>query len=65
MLFIFNKNKIISYAIAASVVVVLFLFSTLLMPQSEIELVPASTETTNELKNATDLNHMQKKPVIQ
>ena len=61
MLFVFNKNKIISYAIAASVVVVLFLFSTLLMPQSEIELVPASTETTNELKNATDLNHMQQK----
>ena len=39
MLFVLNKNKIFSYAVAASIVVCLFLFSITILPNSDVELM--------------------------
>lgn len=49
MLLVFHKNKIISYTVAASIVAVLFIFSTLLLPNKNVEIVPASSNTINDI----------------
>lgn len=51
MLFVFNKNKIISYTIATSVVAILFLFSISVIPNKDVELVQISSNITNEIEN--------------
>lgn len=53
MLFVFNKNKIISYTIAASVVVVLFLFSVAIVNTPDAKLIQVSSNITN----TTDQNN--------
>lgn len=49
MLFILNKNKIISYTIAASVVMILFVFSISFVPNKDVELIPISSNATNNI----------------
>lgn len=49
MLFVFNKNKIISYIVSASVVAILFLFSISLVPNKDIELIQISSNVTNNI----------------
>ena len=39
MLFVFNKNKIISYFVATSVVAVLFLFSVSIIPNDDVKMI--------------------------
>ena len=39
MLFVFNKNKIISYLVATSIVIVLFVFSVSVIPNSDTKIV--------------------------
>ncbi len=51
MLFVFHKNKIISYTIAASIVIVLFLFSISFMPNSNIQLIQVSSNVINAVEN--------------
>lgn len=51
MLFIFNKNKIISYTVAAGIVVTLFLFSMTFTPNMEVELIPVSSNVNNQITN--------------
>lgn len=59
MLFVLNKNKIISYAVAASVVAVLFLFSTFLLPKDNVQLVPASSSNVvNQVDNEIKQNNL-------
>lgn len=59
MLFVLNKNKIISYAVAASVVAVLFLFSTFLIPKDNVQLVPASSSNVvNQVDNEIKQNNL-------
>lgn len=53
MLFVLNKNKIISYTVAMSIVAVLFIFSTFLIPNENIELVQVSSNVTNNTINET------------
>lgn len=47
MLFVLNKNKIISYIIASSVVVGLFLFSISILPNQNVELIQISSNMIN------------------
>ena len=56
MLLIFNKNKIYSYAIAASIVVVLFVFSVLFLPNDNVKLIQVSSNTVNNniLENTSE-----------
>lgn len=49
MLFILNKNKIISYTIAASVVMILFVFSISFVPNKDVELIQISSNVTNNI----------------
>lgn len=47
MLLIFNKNKIFSYTIAASIVAILFIFSVLVLPNDDVRLIQISSNTVN------------------
>ena len=51
MLLVFNKDKMISYTVAASVVVILFIFSISLIPNPETKLMPVSSNITNDISN--------------
>ena len=51
MLFVLNRNKIISYTIATSVVAILFIFSIFLIPNSDIQLIQVSSNITNNISN--------------
>ena len=58
MLFVFNKYKIISCTITASFVIILFIFSMSLIPKSDTELVPISSNITNSIENKNDVNNI-------
>ena len=58
MLFVFNKDKIISCTIAASIVIILFIFSMSLIPKSDTELVPISSNLTNSIENKNNVNNI-------
>ena len=60
MLFVFNKNKIISYTIAASVVAILFIFSVSLIPNPDTQLIQVSTNVTNKINNNIQNNNVKK-----
>lgn len=56
MIYVLNKNKIISYVIASFIVIGLFTFSTSVIPNKDIELVKVSsnainTNTVNNINN--------------
>ena len=57
MLFVFNKDKIISCIIATTIVILLFLFSASLIPDSNTKLIQVSGKTTNTLNNNNLLNN--------
>lgn len=59
MLFVFNKNKIISYTIAASVVAILFIFSVSLIPNPDTQLIQVSTNVTNKINNNIQNNNLK------
>ena len=61
MLFILNKNKIISYIIASSVVIGLFLLSISIVPNQNVELIQISSNIANnsihnEVNNIEDVH---------
>ena len=60
MLFVFNKNNIISYTIAASVVAILFIFSVSLIPNPDTQLIQVSTNVTNKINNNIQNNNVKK-----
>ena len=47
MIYVFNKNKILSYVIASLIVVVLFVFSSSIIPNQDIELLKVSSNAIN------------------
>ena len=51
MLFVINKNKIISYVVAASIVIVLFIFSASVVPDPDTKLIQVSSNITNSIEN--------------
>ena len=55
MLYVFNKNKILSYMVASFMVIGLFTFSTSAIPNRDIQIVKVST---NVVENNTVNNIM-------
>ena len=51
MLFVFNKDKIISCAVAMSIVIVLFIFSVSLIQNSDTKLIQVSSNIANGIEN--------------
>ena len=61
MLFVFNKDKIISYIIAMSIVAFLFIFSIAFVPDKDVELVKASSNVINNtISVENDINNTGK-----
>ncbi len=58
MLFVFNKNKMISYVVATSIVIMLFMFSVSLIPSSDTKIVQVSSNLTNSIENKNDGNNI-------
>lgn len=59
MFFVFYKNKVISYLIAASIVSILFIGSIFIAPSSDIEVVPASSKQIEEDYHNTTKNYIK------
>ena len=59
MIYVLNKNKIISYVIASFIVIGLFTFSTSVIPNKDIELVKVSSNVinTNAVNNINNINN--------
>ena len=53
MLYVFNKNKILSYMVASFIVIGLFTFSTGVIPNKEIEISTYSSR--EEFKETIDI----------
>ena len=47
MIYIFNKNKIFSYIVASFIVLLLFAFSTSVIPNDDIQLLKVSANIVN------------------
>ena len=55
MIYIFNKDKIVSYMVASFIVIILFAFSTSIIPDKDIELLKVSVNAVNnEVNNYVD-----------
>ena len=46
MIYVFNKNKILSYMIASFIVVSLFVFSSSVIPNKDVELLKVSSNVS-------------------
>ena len=59
MIYVLNKNKIISYVIASFIVIGLFTFSTSVIPNKDIELVKVSSNAinTNAVNNINNIKN--------
>lgn len=70
MLFVLNKNKIMSYIVTSSVVVILFLFSISIIPSQDAKLVQISSNVLNNniydecYNSMNDSNNIHKKQNI-
>ena len=56
MIYVFNKNKIISYMVASFIVIALFTFSSSAIPNRDIQIVKVSSDvvennTVNNINN--------------
>ena len=49
MLYVFNKNKIISYMVASFIVIALFTFSSTAIPNRDIQIVKVSSNVTENI----------------
>jgi len=58
MIYVFNKNKILSYMVASIIVLMLFTFSSTIIPNKDIELVKVSINTS-ENNNENLLNNVK------
>ena len=57
MIYVFNKNKIISYVLASLFVLMLFAFHDNIIPNKDIELVKVSSNVA-ENSSENDLNNI-------
>ena len=61
MIYVFNKNKIISYMVASFIVIALFTFSSSAIPNKEIQLIKVSSnivENNNENNIIFNMNNI-------
>ena len=58
MIYVFNKNKILSYMVASFIVVSLFIFSISINPNKDVELLKVSSNvSTNTIINNCIINN--------
>jgi len=58
MIYILNKNKILSYMVASFIVIALFTFSSSIIPNKDIQIVKVSTNVTqNSIVNKIQNNY--------
>ena len=56
MIYIFNKNKIFSYIVASFIVLLLFVFSTSIIPNDDVQLLKVSANSVNnQISNNNNL----------
>ena len=63
MIYVFNKNKILSYVLASCFVLTLFVFHDNMLPNKDVELVKVSSNIveSNNLNNVNNiLNNKEK-----
>jgi len=58
MIYVFSKNKILSYVLASCFVLMLFAFHDNIIPNNDIELLKVSSNVTenNVINNITNFN---------
>ena len=57
MIYVFNKNKILSYMVASFIVIALFAFSSSVIPSKDIQIVKVSSNVTqNSIVNKIQNN---------
>ena len=59
MIYVLNKNKIISYIVASFIVIGLFTFSTSVIPNDDVKLVKVSSNviSNNDVKNTQEMQN--------
>ena len=58
MIYVFNKNKILSYIVASCIVLMLFGFSTSIIPNKDIELLKVSSNVINN-NTVNNINNIE------
>lgn len=58
MIYVFNKNKILSYTVASFIVLILFGFGASLVPNQKVDLVQVSANTMNN-QTLNDIQNIQ------
>ena len=48
MIYVLNRNKILSYMVASFIVIALFTFSSSVIPNKDIQIVKVSTNVTQD-----------------
>ena len=56
MIYVFNKKKIFSYIVASFIVLLLFAFSTSVIPNDDIQLLKVSANTVNNQISNSNTN---------
>ena len=54
MIYVFNKNKILSYMIASFIVIGLFAFSSSIISNKDVEIVKISSNITSSNENSVN-----------
>lgn len=58
MIYVFNKNKIFSYIVASFIVLILFAFSTSIIPSQNVDLLKVSANVVNN-NTMNNINKIQ------
>ena len=61
MIYVFNKNKILSYVLASCFVLMLFAFHDNITPNRDVELIKVSSNVTDNIieNNLNNINIME------
>ena len=57
MIYVLNKNKIFSYIVASFIVVMLFVFSTSVIPNQDVDLLKVSANAINNKQTNNIFNY--------
>ena len=56
MIYILNKNKLLSYVVASFIIIGLFAFSSSIVPNKDVEMIKVSSNVINEYKENNVVN---------
>ena len=57
MIYVFNKNKIISYLLATCFVLMIFSFKTDTIPNKDVELIKVSSNVIEDINKVNNINN--------